>query len=106
MDSFLKDIASNLWIEWSPDAKQLFYDFSPHIWSLANKSPYRFLALRAENPIHYEKRFAELVIDKSYQQVLEKVKIEYQKYINPSKTVISERFPELQNKTIVYFSME
>ncbi len=106
MDRFLKEIASNLWNEWSPDAKQLFHGFSPHIWSLANKNPYRFLALRAENPIHYEKRFAELVIDKSYQRTFEKVKDEYQKYINPSKTIVSERYPELKDKTVAYFSME
>lgn len=106
MDRFLKEIASNLWSEWNPDAKQLFYGFSPHIWSLANKNPYRFLALRAENPIHYEKRFAELVIDKFYQRTFEKVKDEYQKYLNPSKTIVSERFPELKDKTVAYFSME
>jgi len=106
MDRLLKEIASNLWNEWSPDAKQLFYDFSPHIWLLANKNPYRFLALRAENPIHYERRFAELVIDKNYQQMFERVKTAYQQYLNPSKTIISERYPELKDKTIAYFSME
>ncbi len=106
MDQLLKEIASNFWYEWSPDAKNLFYFFSPHIWSLANRSPYRFLALRAENPLAYERRFAELMSDRQYQEYYQRAKAEFDAYKNRTKTLVSERYSELANAQVAYFSME
>ena len=79
----LRKIVSNFWFEWNPEAKNLFSDFSPQIWLLSNRNPYRFLAFRAENPLEYEKRFAELIIDPEYQARFEKVKTTWQEYFSP-----------------------
>lgn len=106
MDQILKEIASNFWFEWNPEAKNLFQEFSPQIWTLCNRNPYRFLAYRLENPLEYEKRFAELITDPDYLARLEKVKNEWNRYMRPEKTWTSQNHPELQDKTIAYFSME
>ena len=106
MDQLLKEVASNYWCEWNADAKFLFYQFSPHIWTLANRSPYRFLALRAENPLHYERRLAELFSDRDYQDSYTRTKQAWEAYKNPKSTIVSEKYPDLAKKTIAYFSME
>ncbi len=106
MDQLLKEIASNFWFEWSQDAKILFSDFNPQLWTLCNRNPYRFLAYRAENPLEYEKRFAELITDLEYLARFKKVETEWKNYIQPSTTYVKEHYPELQDKTVAYFSME
>ena len=106
MDQLLKEIASNFWFEWNPEAKTLFSDFNPQLWTLCNRNPYRFLAYRLENPLEYEKRFAELITDPDYLARFEKVKTAWQSYINPSATWIREHHPEFKDKTVAYFSME
>ena len=106
MDQLFKEIASNFLFEWQPEAKTLFDDFSPQLWSLSKHNPYRFLAFRLENPLQYEKRFAELITDPSFLARFESVKTKWHEYFHPSKTWVSEHYPELQDKTIAYFSME
>ena len=106
MDQLFKDIASNFYFEWQPEAKILFDEFSPELWSVFKHNPHRFLAFRIENPLRYEKRFSELVNNPDYLARFESVKAKWHEYFNPKKTWISEHYPELQNKTVAYFSME
>lgn len=106
MNKLLKDIASNFWFEWVPEAKNLFLAFDPQLWALCNRNPHRFLAYRAENPIAYEKRFAELVTDPAYLAQFGKARELWNAYMNPSGTWISDHYPELKDKVIAYFSME
>jgi len=106
MDAFLKSVASNFWYEWQPEAKNLFYYFSPQLWTLTNRNPFRFLALRGENRLIYEKRFAELMTDPKYQARFQQVKKDFQAYMNPEETWISRHRPEAAGKTVAYFSME
>ncbi len=106
MDQLLKEIASNFWFEWNPEAKTLFSEFNPQLWTLCNRNPYRLLAYRAENPMEYEKRFAELITDADYQARFQRVRKAFNEYVNPQKTWVSENCPELKNKTVAYLSME
>lgn len=107
MDRLLREVASNFWFEWVPEAKSLFLKFDPQLWTLCGRNPFRFLAYRAENPLAYERRFAELVTDPEYLAHYETVKKLWNTYMHPSsKTWIDENHPELKEKTIAYFSME
>ena len=107
MDQLLREIASNFWFEWNPEARLLFSDFNPQLWTLCNRNPHRFLAYRAENPLEYEKRFAELLTDPDYVARYERVQKSFQNYFNPAtSTWIKQTHPELENKTVAYLSME
>jgi len=106
MDQLLTSVASNFWFEWSIDAKNLFFQFSPHLWSLTGRNPHRFLALRSEHPLLYERRFAELMTDPDYQRCYQKVKTEFNAYMNETNTWVAKNRPELKDKTVAYFSME
>lgn len=106
IDRVLRKIASNLWFEWNADIHLLLRSISPYIWGLFRRNIYRFLRLQAENPALYQRRLAELLTNAEFLGRFQKVQQDYTAYMQRQETFVSQRFPELANPTIAYFSME
>jgi len=106
MIRYLKKISSNLWFEWNTDIKEIFNRLSPDLWMLAHHNPHRFLKLRKEAPDTSRRRFYEFMSNPENLKLFEKVENDYKKYMNPSSTIVSEKYPELKDKQVAYFSME
>lgn len=102
----LKKISSNFWFEWTPSVKEIFHRLSPDLWILANRNPHRFLKLRKEAPDVSRRRFFEFMSRPRNIKLFEQVQKEYENYMHPSSTIVSERYPELKDKLVAYFSME
>ncbi len=106
IDRTLIKVVSNLWVEWSYDTHILFRSISPYMWGLFRRNLYRFLEVQADNTPLYHRRMAELLADKNFLNLFKKVESEYKSYMHPVETLVSQRYPELINKTVAYFSME
>jgi len=102
----LKRFSSNFWFEWNDNVKALLYRLSPDLWALAHRNPYRFLKLIKENSIATRLRFFEFMSNPENAALYEKVKHDFETYMNPSSTLVAEKYPTLKNKQIAYFSME
>ena len=102
----LRKIVSNFWFEWNSDVHLLFRAVDPYAWSLFRRNLYRFLKIQHENPLLYRRRLAELLIDSQFLNLIRKVEREYKSYMQPDQTIVSQKYPELVNRTIAYFSME
>lgn len=102
----LRKIISNYWCEWNPDIHKLFRTIDPYSWKLFRRNLYRFMRVQDENPISYRRRLAELLIHSDFLNTVQKVEQDYKNYMNPGETLVSQKFPELKDKTIAYFSME
>lgn len=102
----LRKIVSNFWFEWNSDVHLLFRAVDPYAWSLFRRNLYRFLRIQHENPLLYRRRLAELLIDSKFLTLMRKVEREYKTYMQPEQTIVSQKYPELANRTIAYFSME
>lgn len=106
IDRTLRKIASNLMVEWNSDVHLLFRAVSPYVWGLFRRNIYRFLKLQSENPNLYHHRLAQILTDKNFLDLIQKVERNYRDYMKPESTIISEEYPQLQEKTVAYFSME
>jgi starch phosphorylase len=106
IDRTLRKIVSNLWFEWNADVHLLFRNVSPYIWGLFRGNLYRFLKVQDENPSLYRRRIAELLTDEGFLHLFQRVESAFKAYITPKETHVSRHYPELQNWTIAYFSME
>jgi len=106
IDRTLRKIVSNLWFEWNSDVNLLFRGISPYIWGLFRRNLYQFLKLQAENPALYHHRLAQLLTHNDFFNLFRKVEQNFHDYMHPSETIVSRQYPELQGKTIAYFSME
>ncbi len=102
----LRKIVSNFWFEWNSDVHLLFRAVDPYAWSLFRRNLYRFLKIQHENPLLYRRRLAELLIDTHFLNLMRKVERDYKTYMQPAQTTVTQKYPELANKTIAYFSME
>ncbi len=106
IDRTLKKIVSNLWFEWNADVHSLFRKISPYVWGLLRRNVYRFLIVQTENPLLYRRHLAELLVDPDFLSLFKKIESDFQAYMNPARTAVSEKYPELRGKTVAYFSME
>jgi starch phosphorylase len=106
IDRILRRIVSNLWFEWNSDVHSLFRGISPYVWGLFRRNLYRFMKLQAENPSLYHRRLAEILADREFMSLFNKVEHDFARYIHPHETHVSRHYPELVNRTIAYFSME
>ncbi|MBI4358502.1 MAG: alpha-glucan family phosphorylase [Candidatus Omnitrophica bacterium] len=106
IDRTLRKIVSNLWFEWNADCHLLFRSVSPYVWGLFRRNLYRFLKIQDENPYLYRRRLAELLVDKGFLNLCEKVDQSFKSYIQPAETLISRNYPDLVGRTVAYFSME
>ncbi|MBI4395022.1 MAG: DUF3417 domain-containing protein, partial [Candidatus Omnitrophica bacterium] len=106
IDRTLRKIVSNLWFEWNADVHLLFRSVSPYVWGLFRRNLYRFLKIQDENPSLYRRRIAELLTDSGFLSLCQKVDQSFKAYIQPTETFVSRHYPELNGRTIAYFSME
>lgn len=106
IDRTLRKIVSNLWFEWNSDVHLLFREVSPYIWGLFRRNLYRFLKIQDENPSLYRRRIAELLADSDFLKRFQKVERDFKSYMKPAETQVSQTYPELNGRTIAYFSME
>ncbi|MBO5974859.1 MAG: alpha-glucan family phosphorylase, partial [Paludibacteraceae bacterium] len=88
----LEKLANNLWWVWNHDAKMLFKEIDPEVWSETANNP-----LATFEKTSYE-RFQELAKDENYIKKMNAVYSEFQKYIDvETRTDIP---------SVAYFSME
>jgi len=106
MIRYLKKISSNLSFEWNHDLKEIFWRLSPDLWTLSGRNPHRFLKLRKDSPDLSKSRFYDFLGDPENKKLFEKVQADFESYMNPSYTHVSENYPVLEDKLIAYFSME
>ena len=102
----LRKIVSNFWFEWNSDVHLLFRAVDPYAWSLFRRNLYRFLRIQHENPLLYRRRLAELLIDSQFLNLMRKVERDYKSYMQPAQTIVTQKYPELADRTVAYFSME
>lgn len=106
LERTLRKIASNLMFEWNADVHLLFRAVSPYVWGLFRRNLYRFLKIQAENPALYRRRLAEVMTDPRFLNLFRRVEEGYQAYMNPETTLVRCEYPELEGKSVAYFSME
>ncbi|HLD56589.1 MAG TPA: DUF3417 domain-containing protein, partial [Candidatus Omnitrophota bacterium] len=106
IDRTLRKIVSNLWFEWNADVHLLFRNVSPYVWGLFRGNLYRFLKVQDENPSLYRRRIAELLVDEGFLNLFQRVERAFKTYVQPKETYVSRHYPELQGRTVAYFSME
>lgn len=88
----LEELANNLWWVWNHDAKMLFKEINPKIWSETANSP-----LATFEKISYE-RFQELENDENYIKKLDTVYKDFRQYVDVD--------PRTDIPSVAYFSME
>lgn len=96
----LKDLASNLYYSWNPEARQLFRTIDKELWQDVNHNPVKFLR---EVP---QKKLEKYANDAEYLALFKKVIVEFDQYMKPKETWFSKTFPEAKDKLIAYFSAE
>ncbi len=106
IDRTLRKIVSNLWFEWNTDVHLLFRNVSPYVWGLFRLNLYRFMKLQAENPALYHRRLAETLATGEFVSLFKKVEQDFNSYMHPQETHVTQHYAELANQTIAYFSME
>lgn len=107
IDRILRKISSNLWFEWNADVHDVFRSVSPYVWGLFRRNIYRFLRLQNENSLLYRHRLTQLLVNQEFMQRVDKMWSDFNLYMDPDRpTPVSEKYPELHQKTVAYFSME
>ena len=96
----LKDLASNLYYSWNPEARQLFRTIDKELWQDVNHNPVKFLR---EVP---QKNLEKYANDAEYLSLFKKVIVQFDQYMRPKETWFSRTFPEAKDKLIAYFSAE
>lgn len=102
----LRKIVSNFWFEWNSDVHMLFRSINLYSWSLFRRNLYRFLKIQDENPLEFRRRLSELLTHPEFLTLMTKVEKDFKGYMQPGKTPVSEKYPELANQNVAYFSME
>lgn len=106
LDRTLRKISANLMFEWNSNVHLLFRAISPYVWGLFRRNLFRFLKLQEENPALYQRRLAEILTESSFLRLVQTVEEDYRNYMEPETTIVRQKYPDLQNKTVAYFSME
>jgi starch phosphorylase len=96
----LKDLASNLYYSWNPEARQLFRTIDKELWQDVNHNPVKFLREVQQ------KKLEKYANDAEYLALFKKVIVEFDQYMKPKETWFSKTFPEAKDKLIAYFSAE
>jgi starch phosphorylase len=96
----LQELACNLWWSWTPDARRLFETIDPTLWRLSHHNPVRLLHnLKPE-------RLAALNDDPVFLRLYSSVLKAYDAYMGTSSTWVADRYPQLVQSTVAYFSAE
>lgn len=100
--SRLYELAYNLWWSWHPEARALYISLDPNLWEQVGHNPVRFLS--EVEP----QKLEQAAVNDDYLKQYDKVIGDFDCYIHPrpSETWFSQTYPELEGKTIAYFSAE
>ncbi len=96
----LNDLAKNLYYSWTPEARQLFRQINPALWTKVNHNPVKFLQEVEQTDLE---RCAN---DPAYLSVYKKVMKEFDHYMSAEITWYKNEYPRDNQKPIAYFSAE
>ena len=96
----LNDLAYNLWWAWNPDAVDLFKQIDPVIWNSVTHNPIEMLK-RTSRAVFNQK-----ANDKEFIAAYDAVLASFDAYMTRKDTWFATHYPNIQNKTISYFSFE
>jgi len=98
--SGLRDLASNLWWSWHPEARMLFKMLDRQVWKESRHNPVKVLK---ELP---KEAFDSAAVDKDYLRHYDIVLSRFHKEIKGNTCLLLEEIEEARMHSIVYFSAE
>ncbi len=96
----LNDLAYNLWWSWNPDAVAVFQKINPVLWDTVSHNPVAFLQ-QVSRPL-----LNQAANDHQYLERYDQVIASFDAYINQKNTWFTEKYPDLTDQQIAYFSFE
>ncbi|MFP5504374.1 MAG: alpha-glucan family phosphorylase, partial [Candidatus Sericytochromatia bacterium] len=96
----LRDLATNLWWVWNPEAQDLFIRLDAELWSTVYHNPVRFLSEIDQAKLDAAAK------DASFTGAYEAVMKRFDAYLNQEVTWFKQTYPQHAGKTIAYFSAE
>jgi starch phosphorylase len=96
----LNNLAYNLWWSWNPEAISVFSKINPVLWDTVSHNPVAFLQQVSRALLN------QVSNDKQYLMLYDHVIEEFDAYMNRKNTWFTEKYPDLTEKTIAYFSFE
>jgi starch phosphorylase len=96
----LSDIAQNLWWSWQLDARELFHRIDHRLWEGTRHNAVQFL--RQVERERLEQRAQDPAFLERFDAVVRRLGL----LADRNETWFSERYPDLQQKTVAYFSAE
>lgn len=106
IDQALKKIVNNLWFEWATDLHLFLRKVSLYDWALFRRNLYRFLKVQSEHPQVFHRHLAEMLIQPQYMDQFNRIRNDFDQYINKQDTWFKTAHPDLTDHKIAYFSME
>jgi glycogen phosphorylase len=96
----LQELAYNLWWSWHPEARKLYQQIDPELWELVYHNPVRFLRDVRQH------RFETIVANQEFLQQYDAVMADFDGYVGSKDTWFTRHYPNVQGKTVAYFSAE
>lgn len=96
----LGEMAYNLWWSWNPEAERLFKLIDSDLWEAVGHNPVRFLNKLERSTIN------SVTYDRYYLELYDRVFRAFDKYMAADSTWFKDTHPELNEKSLAYFSME
>ena len=96
----LGELAFNLWWVWNPEAQKLYSEIDITLWNEINHNPVMFLDRIDRASLNAASD------DRNYLKIYDQVMALYDEYISSEKTWFSEKFADMEEKEIAYFSFE
>ncbi len=96
----LDELAYNLWWSWNPSAMRLYLTLDRRLWEKVNHNPIAML-----RKVEHDK-LVKASQDAYYMEEYRRVLAEFDAYMSAPRTWFTEKYPELKDKRIAYFSFE
>jgi len=98
--SRLGELAYNLWWTWNYDSQRLFSRIDSVLWEQLNHNPVLFLRTAERSKINA------VTNNRYYLDFYDRTLRSFDQYITRSETWFMEKYPNLRNSPVAYFSME
>lgn len=96
----LETLSYNLWFSWNPDMRDLFREMDIDLWRTVERNPVAFLSQISAKKITAFSQNEEFVTR------LNQVFTRFTNYLNAPRTRFKDKYPNLTNQLIAYFSAE
>lgn len=96
----LRDLATNIWWSWNPEAQALFTKLDAALWEQVYHNPVRFLS-----EIEQDKLDA-AAADAGFTAAYDACQAKFAAYLGQKETWFNKTYPEYREKVIAYFSAE